>query len=255
MTLIVGIKSRDGIVMGADGGATLGDVPQTTVMQPIKKLEIISESVVIGTSGHVGLGQQFRTAIKKLWQDKKLAQQKSVEAGKILSAALWNCAAIEWQKAAIIARSAPMVAQSGTSFQVTIALSISGKPCLFQFDRKCSPEAATEHLPFFAIGSAQKTAETFLAFIREVLWKRNTIPSLADGRFAVFWTLEHCIRISPGGISEPKQIVTLENTKKGWRARELSDSELTDHSYMVKEIEEHIRKYKHPEEKAITIPQ
>ena len=67
MTLIVGIKSRDGIVMGADGGATLGDIPQTTVMQPIKKLEIISESVVIGTSGHVGLGQQFRAAIEKVW--------------------------------------------------------------------------------------------------------------------------------------------------------------------------------------------
>lgn len=255
MTLIIGINSRDGIVMGADGGATLGDIQQTTVMQPIKKLEIISESVVIGTSGHVGLGQQFRAAIEKVWQNKGFVHQKSVEAGKILGAALWNCAVIEWQKAAIIARSAPIVAQRGTSFQVTIALPVSGKPCLFQFDSKCSPEAATEHLPFFAIGSAQKTAETFLAFIRQVLWKRNTIPSLADGRFAVFWTLEHCIRISPGGISDPKQIITLENTKNGWQARELPDSKLLDHSYMVEEIEEHIGKYKHLEEKPITIPQ
>lgn len=258
MTLIIGIKCKDGIVMGADGGATLGDVTQFTVMQPTKKLEIISESVVIGTSGHVGLGQQFRAATEKVWQDTKLVQQKSAEAGKRLSEALWNCAVMEWQRAAIVARSASIVAQRGTSFQVAIALAVSGEPCLFQFDRKCSPEEATEHLPFFAIGSTQKTAETFLAFIREVLWKKNTVPSLADSRFAVFWTLQHCIRISPGGISEPKQIVTLENTKMGWRARELSEPEITHHSHMVNEIEKHIeefaQQFKQPGKEEISIP-
>lgn len=255
MTLVIGIKCRNGIVMGADGGATLGDVPHATVMQPTKKLEIISEAVIIGVSGHVGLGQQFRGAIDNLWQNKKLAGKESVEAAKILSEDLWKCAEPEWKKARLIAPLDPQAAQIGVSFQIAIALPVSGEPCLFQFDRKCSPEEATEHLLFFAIGSAQATAETFLAFIRQVLWKENTIPSLADGRFAAFWTLEHCIRISPGGISGPKQIVTLEKTKKTWRARELSDHEITDHSYMVEELEKHIAKYKQPEEKEIPIPE
>lgn len=258
MTLIIGIECKDGIVMGADGGATLGDVTQFTVMQPTKKLKIISESVIIGTSGQVGLGQQFKAATEKVWQDKKLVGQKSTGAGKELSKALWECAVIEWQRAAITRGSAPVVAQMGTNFQIAIALPVSGKPCLFQFDRKCSPEETTEDLPFFAIGSAQKTAETFLAFIREVLWKKNTVPSLADGRFAAFWTLEHCIRISPGGISEPKQIATLENTKKGWRARELSEPEITHHSGMVNEIEKHIeefvQQFKQPGKEEINIP-
>lgn len=256
MTLIVGIKCKDGVVMGADGGATLGSLRVKTVMQPMKKLDIISKLMIIGVSGHVGLGQEFRVAVERTLQDPKFLQQKPIEAGRVLGKALWDYAQIRWQKAAIIRASDPRVAEMVTSFQVAMALPISGEPRLFQFDRDCSPEEASG-LPFFAIGSAQQAAENFLAFVRLVAWK-DTIPSLSDGRFAVFWTLEHCIRISPGGISEPKQIVVLENTEKGWQARELLKTEITDHFNMVtameENIEEFVRQLRHPGKEVIPIP-
>ena len=51
MTLIIGIKCKDGIVLGADGAATLGAMGQRTILQPMKKLEIISSAMVLGVSG------------------------------------------------------------------------------------------------------------------------------------------------------------------------------------------------------------
>lgn len=64
MTLIVGIKCDDGIVLGADGAATLGVMGQSTVRQATKKLDILKESVVVGVSGPVGLAQRIRGEIE-----------------------------------------------------------------------------------------------------------------------------------------------------------------------------------------------
>jgi len=256
MTLIIGIKCKNGIVLGADGGATLGTARIKTVMQPAKKLAIVSESMVIGVSGHVGLGQQFEFAVRRTLQKPEFFQQEPIEAGITIGKALWSFAQTLWQRAPIIRASNPILAETITSFQVAIALIISDKPYLFQFDRDCSPEKASD-LPFFAIGSAQEAAENFLAFVRLVTWK-DTIPSLSLGRFVVFWTLEHCIRTSPGGISEPKQIVVVENGEKGWQARELLPLEITDHFNMVtvmeERIEEFVQELRHPKEKVIPIP-
>lgn len=61
MTLIVGIKCADGVVMGADGAATLGNpvVGQATVTQPVSKLHIVDNRILMGGSGAVGLSQLY----------------------------------------------------------------------------------------------------------------------------------------------------------------------------------------------------
>ena len=46
MTLIVGIKCSDGIVVAADGAATLGSFGQQTAKQPVKKLCFIGDDVL-----------------------------------------------------------------------------------------------------------------------------------------------------------------------------------------------------------------
>ena len=58
MTLILGIRCTDGIVLGADGSATLGALGTYTArQQSVKKLRIVRDKIVFGLSGPVGLGQ------------------------------------------------------------------------------------------------------------------------------------------------------------------------------------------------------
>lgn len=210
MTLIIGIKCKDGIVMGADGEATMGNMGQSTISQPMKKkLQIIDEKIVLGVSGPVGLGQRYNGEISQLWSENKIKGQPH-EVVVILRRALWKHAEDEW-KAATVARNAIGNAALQSAISHTLlALPVSGKFCLFQFDQQCSPEEVTENIPFVSIGSGQNIADPFLAFLRRVFWP-DKLPSIEEGVFATVWTLEHAIKTNPGGIGEPIQIVVYSN--------------------------------------------
>lgn len=124
--------------------------------------------------------------------------------------------------------------------QTLIALGVQGQPELIQFDYQCQPESTTNELPFVSIGSGQPIADPFLGWIRSVFWQTR-LPTLAEGRFAVYWTLAHAIRLAPGGIGYPIQIAALENKQGNLIARELSLDELNEHAVAISEYEAAIR--------------
>ena len=125
-----------------------------------------------------------------------------------------------------------------------LALPLDGEPRLFQFDHQCAPEEASEDLPFIAIGSGEAIADPFLAFLRRIFWP-TTLPSLVDGVFAAFWTLQHAIDVNPGGVAEPKQIITIAKDAAGKvSARELPDDELEDHVEAVRAAEKRLSEFK-----------
>jgi hypothetical protein len=117
---------------------------------------------------------------------------------------------------------------------------VQGQAELIQFDYQCHPEWTTNELPFVSIGSGQPIADPFLAWIRFVFWS-NRLPTLAEGRFAVYWTLSHAIRTAPGGIGPPIQMAALESKEGNVIARELSKDELEDHALAISEYEIAIR--------------
>jgi hypothetical protein len=120
------------------------------------------------------------------------------------------------------------------------ALSISKELSLIQFNQQGTPELATKDIPFVAIGSGQYCADPFLAFLRRIFWP-NRQPNLAEGIFAIMWTLDQAIKTSPGGIAEPKQIAVLEMKGTSPICRELDAQELLSHSEAVTNAEKHLR--------------
>lgn len=75
MTLIVGIKSKEGIVLAADGAATLGSMGNRTVIQSVKKLSTIQDKIIVGVSGSVGLSQRINGVVDKLVHLKSLLRK------------------------------------------------------------------------------------------------------------------------------------------------------------------------------------
>ena len=224
MTLIVGIKCSDGIVVGADGAATLGAMGQQTVRQATKKLDIIGKSVIVGVSGPVGLGQRIRGEVETLWDAKKLSNKKPYEAMNELRQVMVRHVMSELEVAQLAMKVIGHVGAQDAICATVVAVTVGGVPCLFQFSQNCSPEQATDNLPFVAVGSGQAIADPFLAFLRRIFWK-DKAPSLQEGCFAALWTLDHAIQINAGGISEPKQLMVLENTEKNWEALEVPEQE------------------------------
>jgi Proteasome subunit len=234
MTLIVGILCSDGVVLGADGAATYGALGQQTMRQPMKKLTIISNSVILGVSGTTGLAQRYAGEIGRSYEGKKYQHKQYDQVMRVIQGEIGPVIReeLEMAKAA-----APVVgagiAQLSVLSGTLVAMDVLKKAYLFRFDHQASPEAATPDLPIEAVGSGQAIADPFLAFIRRLFWPKK-LPNVNEGVFAVLWTLHHAIEVSPGGVALPIQIAVLQ----GGKARELPEDELQEHHTAIDAAEQ-----------------
>jgi 20S proteasome alpha/beta subunit len=242
LTLIIGIKCEDGVVLGADGSATLGNIAENTVQQPVQKLFGINNELIVGVSGPAGFSQIYQSELTKLSNSQFL--KKPDKALVAIQDAVWVRLEKEWKAATT---TVPVLGQNAAMRSVlsnaVIAMPIHDEPSLFQFNHHCSPEEATSSLPFVAIGSGQKLADPFLAFLRRIFWPTGP-PHLSDGILAVLWTLEQAILTNTGGVSNPIQIVTLAKISGKWEVAELGDAELAEHKQNISDAEQALANYK-----------
>jgi hypothetical protein len=242
VTLIVGIKCAEGIVVGADGGASMGDIAGMTAMQPTKKLKIIDGRAILGVSGPVGLYQRIEGSMSK--NPRQLFNHSANDIKTTLRAAVWNDILLpefEAAKATIQLLGAQAAQSSCLSATILAHPAQNGAEiCLTSFNHQFSPESATDNLPFVTVGSGSRLADPFLAFIRRIFWPDRP-PTVAEGEFAVWWTLDHAIKTATGGLAEPKQIMVLERRGGAVTATELSSDQCREHGEVAGRAEIHLR--------------
>lgn len=247
MTLIVGVKCSDGIVLGADSKATYATTTgQSTISQDtVTKLHIANNRIVVGVSGPIGLGQSYSDEVDSyLVQNALQVKWKSVAVAKTeLSQRFWKHAEPCWQRAAT---TAGVIGQQAAYMQcvhsTAVAFEIADEPHLITFSHQCAAEEVTKDLPFTAIGSGQPQADPFLAFIRRIFWPSG-LPTLTDGQIACIWTLKEVITHSPGGVGGDIQLVILSKDKNKWKASELPRIEIENHLQALSEMEVEMRKH------------
>lgn len=247
MTLIIGIKCSDGIVMAADGAATFGGaLGQTTIRQSTTKLDIVSESAIIGVSGPVGLGQLLRAEVLSFCQSSNPKAKPVSQAMQLLRDSFWRQIGPTLEHAKVTGQLIGQPAFNDALSRTLVAIVLKEGPALIQFSEQAAPEAASESLPFMAIGSGQPIADPFLAFIRRIFWTTG-LPDLQEGVFSAVWALEHAIQTNPGGVADPKQIVVLEQIvlQKGqaaqWKPRALDDNDIQQHMERIADHEQALR--------------
>jgi 20S proteasome alpha/beta subunit len=228
LTLIIGIKCSDGIVLAADGAATLGFLHTQTIRQPVRKLSIIKDCVVVGVSGPVGLGQRIVDELGDLYASNPPQSRKSAKEMVKVRERIFPHLQQELDAAAVAARAIGQQALGSAISQTLMGAGLPNQSCLFQFDEKGAPEEATENLPFATVGSGSQIADPFLAFLRRTFWP-GRLPTLPEGVFVAVWTLTHAIETNTGGVSDPIQVIVLERRGDKFVARELTEAELQEH--------------------------
>jgi hypothetical protein len=194
MTLIVGVKCSDGVVLGADSSATYATSGvQPTIRQDTQtKLHVAQDKVIVAVSGPVGLLQSYSDEVDSYLVSKgnKAAWNKTQQAKTELSAMFLKHAKPAWEKAQMIL---PVAGQQAANVeaghQTAVAFALEDGPHLLQFTQALNAEEATKDLPFFALGSGQASADVFLAFIRKIFWP-DELPSISAGELSVIWTLD-----------------------------------------------------------------
>lgn len=255
MTLIIGIKCQGGFVLGSDGAATYGSRGNHTIRQSVKKkLQLVSSQAVVGVAGAVGVGQRLAGLVDELVRagkftlaersgDKrelKLSNCKSHDVMSCLRLQFWNVIGPETEAARMMAQAIGHSALSAAMSDSLVCLLVGNEPRLYQFDQQAAPEEITSDLPFVSIGSGQSIADPFLAFLRRIYWN-DRLPTIDEGIFTTVWTLRHAIETNPGGVGDPKQIVTF--TREGdnvWRAKELPEEKIDESLQSIESVEQRL---------------
>jgi len=239
VTLIVGIKCKEGVVVAADSGATLGDIPSglSTIIQPVAKLEVVKAKAIIGVSGPVGIGQLYADSLNRV--ESQLQHLDTATACRKLRDEFLKDAKIALSMAETAVRVIGSQAARGVITSTIIAAAPKNTPELMQFDYQATPEVATADLPFVCIGSGQLIADPFLAFLRRLFWEHKE-PTIAEARFAAVWTIHHAILVAPAGLSGPIRLSELKLEDGQPKARDVPEAELFEHLDFVRQTEERI---------------
>jgi hypothetical protein len=236
LTVLVGVRCTDGVVIGADSAATSSMGPHRLIqVLSDDKINIIGDRVIIASTGAVGLSQRFHGIVKSHW-DKKTFQKPMAECLREITRAT-----LQDFELTGVPRSPPQ--QGGIGFGSLMAAVIDGRAQLVEFGATdFQPEIKSDNMHFVAMGSGQLLAEPFLAFVSRVLWGGKP-PSVQLGAFGLYWVLSHTIQYAPGGVGKPIKIASLQKVNREWVARSVEGDELQEPEQHVAEIEKLIGGY------------
>jgi len=237
MTLIVGIRCEDGVVMASDSAATFGTGGAPTIgQQNVTKIVTISDAMLYSGTGAVGISQIIAGVIKKGHSASEYGGGKPAsEVMRIIGTQIV-------QAVGPFIQSARMVGDGSASFcKSMLAIAVGGVPCLFTFDANGAPEQATVELPFVAMGSGQAIADPFLAYLKRLFWKDSS-PTLAEGRLVAAWVLEHATLTNPGGVGGPTQLAELTCPKNKTKIAGYDSNQIQEHLQNIHSAEDQLVK-------------
>jgi len=229
MTVLVGVKCTDGVVIGADSAATSAAGQIHLLKMVSDKIAIIDGRVIVAGTGQIGMGQRFTDVVANA-HSRKLFQGTEVDVSREL--------------AKLARQDFAATGCSQGQYGALVAAPIEDRGCLTEFAvADFQPELKTAKLNFVAMGSGQMLAEPFVSFVARTFWQ-SKMPDVQSAIFGVHWALAHTIRCAPGGVGDPIAIATLTKQKKGWSAELLSDEVLGEQAQHMADIEGRIANYK-----------
>ena len=187
MTLIVGVKCNDGIIIGSDGARSVSGI-----IQPAVKLHILRDDWIVGLAGDVGINQQNLASLNALYTNTTASRPRQSicsQIGKTIRDCYNSKLGIKPQ--ALVSNTPPH-----PDLQVAALVALPSKEDidLVHFDFRGNSTLASNSPPFFAIGSGSLIAYSTLALLKNACWA-DDIPPMPVGMFTIVYTLVHSISI------------------------------------------------------------
>lgn len=215
MTVLVGVRCTDGIVIGADSMATSAHGTNPVMQIPSgEKLRLIGNKAILAATGAVGLSQRIRIIADRMWEQKQFNGTGMTVAKAFAGQCMTDFGESKVQ----------MSPQHGLGFGALLAMVVGNEPYLVEFaSTDFQPEIKVPPLFYVSMGSGQALADPFLAFVDRVLWKR-TMPNVETAKIGVFWALYHTIQLAPGGVGGDIRIGVVRKVGIDWKAEILADT-------------------------------
>ena len=233
VTLIIGVKCEDGVVVGADSIRTFGSRIEQEVSN---KIEIADDDIIIGTSGVVGLSQLIKDELRRIWNNVKHQNRISSARNMISDAILVQITPVR--------NRADRLKSRYEGCRSIIAFPFKVSPVLLQYDALANSVEITPESPFVSIGSGSIQADPFLAFVKRTIWNDQAPVNVSEGTFGVLWTLDHVSRVNAGlGVGGRSRVAVLQKQDGSWNAEFLSDYQLAESKEAILEAEDRLRSF------------
>jgi predicted proteasome-type protease len=229
MTILVGVRCTDGVVIGADSisTSTIGTSPLVH-LQANEKIQILG-NVIVAATGAVGFAQRLVQQVDIAIKGNVFRNFDKFTCPANISSRLIK----DFQNSMV-----SLHPQSGFGFGAIMAAALKGEPCLVEFGTSdFQPELKEGNVFFVSLGSGQFLADPFLAFVKRVLWK-DRMPTVEQARFGVYWVLDHTIKLAPGGVGGPIKLASLIKKDDNWVVEEMQD--MQEAAQYINELESHI---------------
>jgi 20S proteasome alpha/beta subunit len=240
VTLIVGVRCSNGVVMGADSAATFAAFGgQRTIRdEHIRKIQVLEGRLILGSAGSVAMSQRITPVLVEILKQRVTVNSKTIPpmsalapggAADLIRRVLYEKVFQIEVEAAAGAHRAGWGSTSEEAISSTmVALPLQPGPALFTFNAVGLPEEVSESLFCCNMGSGQPIADPFMGFIRRVLW-HDAMPTVEQATLGVIWCLDHTIQLHPGGVGGNVQVAVLEKDGNTWKAHELSNADCAEH--------------------------
>lgn len=233
MTLIVGIRCSDGVVIGSDSAVTFASGQQLTISQRSdEKISVIHDKAIVAGTGQVGLGQRFQSIVEREVSTHEFFKLSLIEKGKRLASATIS----DFTSTGV----------QSLEFGALVAVLDQTSAELIEFPaNSMQPEIKSRDCWYVSMGSGQFVADPLLGFFRATFWKDGP-PNWEDGVFAAVMVLDLACEMVPLGVSGPIQLAFLRcgQDMNEPAARKASQEELSEHLDNVKSAREHFRQYR-----------
>lgn len=241
MTLIIGVKCPDGIVIGADSITTYGSEIEQEVGN---KIQFIADDAFIANAGAVGLSQLINESLRRSWTS--VRRQTDVTAAKNeISEIMWSQISQALKRADEAKERFGNDVYEAVRCHSLMAFPFENAHVLLFFDECAQCGEITLESPFFSIGTGNRQADPFLAFIRHTLWRDEFPQNVAEGIFSVVWTLDHVSRVNAGlGVGGRSNVFVLRNDEGSWLAERLDENFLGEQLLAVQAAEGALRSFR-----------
>jgi hypothetical protein len=236
MTSLVAVRCKDGVVIGSDSSATLGDSAQVRTIEQLtdKKIAIVGNTnkLIIAGTGYIGHHQRFVDCANTANAKGDFNNKPELEIPKLLS------------KIGVddFMRSFPTgFIPTIIKYSAFVAYKAHNKACLCELNGAVGfqPEVRqVDDLWFTSAGSGQPITDSFLSLFSSVFWE-NQAPDVRGGIFTVYWALKHACEVNPGGVNFPIKIAIYAQRNASLDAWMLSEDEMQETKDLVAAASEH----------------
>ena len=224
MTIAIGFRCSDGVVVGADsmltptiGGLHVGH--HTGV-----KVEVLPGEQVFAFAGDLGQAFRFR----------QLCEGGADALGQV-------SLPIEYPlslTASIIEQFRLTGIRDAIDVSTLLGFVHGDEPHLCVFEQGLQPRILDENHYHVALGSGKLSADPFLRFLVDIFCKDGR-PSVAEAVWLTTWIIGHACDTTPGGVARPTRISVIEATESGdWTARSLDDYAIEEHEVAIADAKE-----------------